>query len=368
MTVKFSPWGNSQFVDSTGAPAVGWKIYTYVAGSSTLATTYTTSAGNVAQSNPIVLNSLGLPTTGQIWLTEGVSYKLVLTNAADVVQKTEDSLTGVNDSDASLDEWVAGPAPTYISATQFSLVGDQTSTFQVGRRVKTTNSGGTIYSTITVSAFAAVTTVTVLNDSGTLDSGLSAVSYGLLSATNPSTPAFIRGASSNAAAPSDALFTRGGQIGFPATQIPSTDANTLDDYEESNAWTPTLTFATPGDLSVTYSTRAGTYTKVGRLVTLSGSIVTSAFTHTTASGVLRVTGSPFTAENISGANWTTGSIWRGITKANYSQVNATATANSAIITFDICGSGQASTNVAASDMPTGGTVVIIFTLTFEASA
>jgi len=39
-----------------------------------------------------------------------------------------------------------------------------------------------------VSAFAAVTTVTVVLDSGTLDSGLSAVSYGLLSATNPSIP------------------------------------------------------------------------------------------------------------------------------------------------------------------------------------
>lgn len=186
MSVKFSPWGNSQFVDSTGAPASGWKIYTYVAGSSTLATTYTTSAGNVAQSNPIVLNSLGLPTTGQIWLTEGVSYKLVLTNAADVVQKTEDNLSGINDVSVSQDQWVSGPTPTYISATSFSLVGDQTSTFQVGRRVKTTNSGGTIYSVISASAFGAVTTVTVVNDSGTLDSGLSAVSYGLISSLNTS--------------------------------------------------------------------------------------------------------------------------------------------------------------------------------------
>jgi hypothetical protein len=214
MTVKFAPWGNSQFVDSTGAPAVGWKIETYVAGSSTPATTYTTSAGNVQQSNPIVLNALGLPTVGQIWLTEGVSYKLVLTNAAGTVQKTEDNISGVNDTSVAQDQWVSGPAPTYISATQFSLVGDQTSTFQVGRRVKTTNSGGTVYSRITVSAFGAETTVTVVNDSGTLDSGLSAVSYGLLSADNPSIPKYAAVVSS--------IATLTGTTGSIATATPTT--------------------------------------------------------------------------------------------------------------------------------------------------
>ena len=85
-------------------------------------------------------------------------------------------------------EWVTGPAPTYISATQFSVVGDQRSILQVGRRLKTVNTGGTIYSRITVSAFTALTTVTVINDSGVLDSGLSSVSYGLLAATNVSVP------------------------------------------------------------------------------------------------------------------------------------------------------------------------------------
>jgi microcystin-dependent protein len=50
------------------------------------------------------------------------------------------------------------------------------------------NSGGTIYSTIVSSVFGALTTVTVINDSGVLDSGLSAVAYGLLNAANPSSP------------------------------------------------------------------------------------------------------------------------------------------------------------------------------------
>ena len=86
-------------------------------------------------------------------------------------------------------QWTqSGLTPTYIGATSFSLVGDQTANFQVGRRIKTTNTGGTIYSTISASVFSSVTTVTVVNDSGTLDSGLSAVSYSLLSVVNPAIP------------------------------------------------------------------------------------------------------------------------------------------------------------------------------------
>ncbi len=193
MSVNLSPIGNdAPFVDSNGDPLSGGKLYTYTAGSSTAQTTYTTSAGNVANANPVVLGSTGYPTSGgnvvEIWLTAGVSYKFVMENAAGTVLWTRDNISGINDTTVTIDQWVSGPAPTYISATSFSLSGDQTSTFQVGRRLKTTNSGGTVYSTITASAYGALTTITVANDSGTLDSGLSAVSYGLLSASNQSIP------------------------------------------------------------------------------------------------------------------------------------------------------------------------------------
>lgn len=93
-----------------------------------------------------------------------------------------------------------------------------------------------------------------------------------------------------------ALNLNGGQIIFPATQIASANANCLDDYEEGT-WTPTLTFAVPGNLVVNYSTRLGNYTKIGRAVTLQYSFVTTTFTHTTASGIMVVTGSPFTPTN-----------------------------------------------------------------------
>lgn len=68
--------------------------------------------------------------------------------------------------------------PTYISATQFSVAGDKTAQYVVGRRTKATVTAGTVYGRISVSAFSTVTTVTVVNDSGSLDSGLSEIQLG----------------------------------------------------------------------------------------------------------------------------------------------------------------------------------------------
>jgi len=189
MAVRFSPIFNHQVVDSSGNPASGWKINTYLAGTSTPATTYTTSAGSVAQSNPIIINSLGFPTTGQIWLTDGVAYKLVLTNAGDVVQKTEDNISGVNDSSETSGEWSASSStPTYISATSFSVTGDQTTDLHIGRRLKFTVNAGTVYGRIRNSAFSSVTTVTMVMESTALDSGLSAFSLSVLRNDNLSIP------------------------------------------------------------------------------------------------------------------------------------------------------------------------------------
>ena len=57
----------------------------------------------------------------------------------------------------------------------------------------------------------------------------------------------------------------GSGITFPATQSASSDANTLDDYEEGT-WTPTFR-GTTGATGQVYSVQVGTYTKVGRIIT-----------------------------------------------------------------------------------------------------
>jgi hypothetical protein len=64
--------------------------------------------------------------------------------------------------------------------------------------------------------------------------------------------------------------TSGAGITFPATQSASTDANTLDDYEEGT-WTVTATLSTSG--SMTFSTNTGYYTKVGNRFLCTGFLV-----------------------------------------------------------------------------------------------
>src|SRR3990172_6973053 len=106
-----------------------------------------------------------------------------------------------------------------------------------------------------------------------------------------------------------------GQIVFPATQTASGGANTLDDYEEGT-WTPVLTFATPGNLSVVYTTQTGRYQKIGRVVNAYFTMSTSTFTHTTASGSLNITGLPFTSITSSSIRLCGSLLWQGITKAS----------------------------------------------------
>lgn len=65
-------------------------------------------------------------------------------------------------------------------------------------------------------------------------------------------------------------------------------------YYDEGTWTPSLSFSTPGNLSVLYSTQTGIYTRIGRQVTVSGS-VEGTLTYTTSSGVFYVNDLPFAA-------------------------------------------------------------------------
>lgn len=199
-----SPVCNDQMFDVNGDPLNGGQVETYIAGSATPAATYTSSAGTVQQANPIILNSLG-KTSSPIWLAAGVAYKFVVKDSSGVSLWTIDGISGVNDASVSVSEWVdSGFVPTYISATSFSVPGDQTGILQVGRRLKTVNTSGVIYSGISASVFGSgVTTVTVLNDSGTLDAGLSSLAYGLISADNTSFPFATFAAASTIAVSND---------------------------------------------------------------------------------------------------------------------------------------------------------------------
>jgi hypothetical protein len=81
-------------------------------------------------------------------------------------------------------------------------------------------------------------------------------------------------------------------ITFPATQVASADANTLDDYEEGT-WTPALS-TTSG--SISFSSVGGAYTKIGRLVYVRASFSGTA-TISSPTGDLKLTSLPFTVQS-----------------------------------------------------------------------
>ena len=86
----------AQFFDDSGAPLSGGLIYTYLAGSTTPATSYTSRDGLTPNTNPIVLNAGGRP-PAEIWLTGGTLYKYVIKTSAGSLIGTYDNLPAVND-------------------------------------------------------------------------------------------------------------------------------------------------------------------------------------------------------------------------------------------------------------------------------
>jgi hypothetical protein len=120
------------------------------------------------------------------------------------------------------------------------------------------------------------------------NSALSAVVLNFSNATGAAT--FSAGLSlSGATAPASG-------IQFPATQVASASANNLDDYEEGT-WTMGVSFG-GASVGVTYSANTGTYTKIGRQVTVNGFVFLSS--KGSSIGSAKITGLPFNIGNTLG--------------------------------------------------------------------
>lgn len=75
--------------DANGDPLSGGLLYSYAAGTSTPLDTYTTRAGDIANTNPVELDANG---EADVWTTPGVLYKFVLADSLDVIQWTVDNV------------------------------------------------------------------------------------------------------------------------------------------------------------------------------------------------------------------------------------------------------------------------------------
>lgn len=281
--VNLWPGGvKKQFVGTDGLPLVGYWLFFFVGGSvNTKAVTYTTSAGNVANPNPIQLNALGeMP--DEAYFVAGQTYKAFLeppdpANPSVPIdpptsgQTLGDFLPGINDVTATQSEWQAGPDATFINGTSFTVLGDQTSTFTPpstafgGRRVRLADASVTKYATISDASYngSSLTTVTVVNDGAALIGPISAVAVGLLAAANPSIPSGTSvGAEQDIAS---AATTNIGQKGTENVRI--TGTTPITSFGVAPAGTK-RTFRMAGILTITYNATS--------LITFSGAnIITS---------------------------------------------------------------------------------------------
>ena len=102
--VALSPLAGAgwQFFDSNGVPLAGGKLYTYAAGTTTPAATYTSSSGVTPHANPIILDSAGRIPGGEVWISNTAAYKFVLETALSVLIGTYDDLSVANAGDIGL--------------------------------------------------------------------------------------------------------------------------------------------------------------------------------------------------------------------------------------------------------------------------
>jgi hypothetical protein len=156
------------------------------------------------------------------------------------------------------------------------------------------------------------------------------------------------------------IVSNGKGIDFSLTPGTGT-SELLSDYEEGT-WTPVFTCATPGNLVFSYASQLGTYTKVGRQVTVTCAVTSSSgITHTTASGGVVITGLPFV---VGVSSFDVLALWKGFTSAGYMTLSGQLVGTLGNVYLNKSGSGVANAAVAITDFPTSGVVDLYFTLTY----
>jgi hypothetical protein len=122
MAVFLSPIGGAgwQFFNNDGTVLSGGKLYTYAAGTTTPKASYTTSAGNIAHTNPIILDSAGRVPTGEIWLLSA-PYKFSLFTSTNTLIATYDNISGVGAAEFQVQNFTGTGSQTVFTLSNSSL-------------------------------------------------------------------------------------------------------------------------------------------------------------------------------------------------------------------------------------------------------
>jgi hypothetical protein len=142
-------------------------------------------------------------------------------------------------------------------------------------------------------------------------------------------------------------------LGVAAATSINFGVDSLNAYSTSTSWTPVVTFATPGNLSVAYATQVGLYSRVGNVVFIEFALLFTP-TFTTASGNFEITGLPFTSNATTGTTCRGVAIPSGVTfPAGCTQLTCGVATNSTLITVVGTGTTVALVNLTTTGFTTG---------------
>lgn len=159
------------------------------------------------------------------------------------------------------------------------------------------------------------------------------------------------------------LTMTSGQIVFPATQVPSAGANTLDDYEEGT-WVPVIG-GSGGTSGQVYSIQVGSYVKIGKLVIAQFAAVLS--TKGTITTSVQIQGLPFTSENTTNL-FSVGAVRWGSLATTWTSIIALISPNATVADIQGTTVAAAGNNVGLTTADLGNTSQFIGTIAYRASA
>jgi hypothetical protein len=299
-------------------------------------TTSTGSGDNVLSTSPtLVTPILGTPTSGTLTNATGLPISTGVSGLGTNIA----TALAVNVGTAGAPVINGGVLGTPSSGTVTNLTG--TASININGTVGATTPATGNFTTLTENSVATV----IQTDIGTganeipLNQYLGNLAY--QDASSIAGPMNVGGALSSSTSKVTTTMavgnatpsTSGAGITFPATQSASTDANTLDDYEEGT-WTPN----DQSGASLSLTTSNARYTKIGNMVYCSATIT---YPSTASGSVARVGGLPFTSIS--------SSVYGGYIRYTDSglALSIAQSANSANFEF-YTSAGSATTNVSLS--------------------
>ena len=206
-----------QYFDNASVELAGGKLFTYSAGTTNKATTFTDSGGGTQNNNPIILNSRG---EANVWIPANTGFKFVLAPASDSDPPANPFWTVDNIINST-----AGVSTISFGSTGLTPNSATSGAVTVAGTLAVAN-GGTGASTATITSFNNITGFTAVGTTGTTSTNLVFSTSPTLMTPTLTTPAINGGSVTPAATPTT---TAPGYLGSPINTQNGTYTTVMSD-------------------------------------------------------------------------------------------------------------------------------------------